>query len=65
MDIGLALALIRAGRAGEVVPHLPGLVEQINPLLRLAKQQKDLMAQGTTTPGITEGTHAELQGVPR
>jgi len=47
------------------VPHLPGLVEQINPLLRLAKQQKDLMAQGTTTPGITEGTHAELQGVPR
>ncbi|MCA3214975.1 MAG: response regulator [Burkholderiales bacterium] len=65
IDIGLALALIRAGRAGEVVPHLPGLVEQINPLLRLAKQQKDLMAQGTTTPGITEGTHAELQGVPR
>lgn len=65
MDIGLAMALIRAGRAGEVVPHLPGLVEQINPLLRLAKQQKDLMAQGTTTPGITEGTHAELQGVPR
>jgi PleD family two-component response regulator len=65
MDIGLALALIRAGRAGEVVPHLPRLVEQINPLLRLAKQQKDLMAQGTTTPGITEGTHAELQGVPR
>lgn len=65
MDIGLALALIRAGRAAEVVAHLPGLVEQINPLLRLAKQQKDLMAQGTTTPGITEGTHAELQGVPR
>jgi PleD family two-component response regulator len=65
IDIGLALSLIRAGRAGEVVPHLPGLVEQINPLLRLAKQQKDLMAQGTTTPGITEGTHAELQGVPR
>ncbi|MFO0207250.1 MAG: response regulator, partial [Betaproteobacteria bacterium] len=31
MDIGLAMALIRAGRAGEVVPHLPGLVEQINP----------------------------------
>lgn len=30
-DTGLALALIRAGRAGEVIPHLPGLVEQINP----------------------------------
>jgi two-component system, cell cycle response regulator len=65
MDINLALALIRAGRAGEVVPHLPGLVEQISPLLRMVKQQKDLLAQGTTTPGMTETTDGELQGVSR
>lgn len=65
MDTGLALALIRAGRAGEVVPHLPGLIEQISPLLRLVKQQKDLLAQGNTAPGITEGTHDELQRLLR
>jgi len=42
MDVNLALALIRAGRASEVVPHLPKLVDQINPLLKLVRQQKDL-----------------------
>lgn len=65
MEIQLALALIRAGRAGEVVPHLPRLIEQISPLLRLLKQQQNLPAQDTTPPGIKEGTDDELQGVPR
>lgn len=44
MDVNLALALIRAGRAPEVVPHLPALLEQINPLLRLLRQQRDTQA---------------------
>ncbi len=58
MDISLALALIRAGRAQEVVPHLPRLVEQINPLLKLVKQQRELgNAEGTT--------NGELPGVPQ
>ncbi len=71
MDINLALALIRAGRAAEVVPHLAGLIEQISPLLRLLRQQKELQAQpaavaAPTTTGVSEGTqHVEPQGVPR
>jgi hypothetical protein len=69
MDINLALALIRAGRAAEVVPHLAGLVEQISPLLRLLRQQKELQAQAAapiTTQILSEGTqNGELQGVPR
>ena len=44
MDINLALALIRAGRAAEVVQHLPRLLEQIAPLLKLVRQQKELQA---------------------
>ncbi|BAP87586.1 response regulator receiver [Burkholderiales bacterium GJ-E10] len=40
MDIHLALALIASGRAAEVVPHLPRLLDQINPLLRLLRQQQ-------------------------
>jgi two-component system cell cycle response regulator len=44
MDINLALALIRAGRGGEVVAHLPRLLEQLNPLLRLVRQQQELQA---------------------
>ena len=59
MDINLALALIRAGRAAEVVPHLPRLLEQIAPLLKLVRQQKELQrpAEG--------GLHDDVQGVPR
>jgi two-component system cell cycle response regulator len=60
MDINLALALIRAGRAAEVVPHLPRLLEQIAPLLKLVRQQKEL--QATPAEG---GSHGEVQGVPR
>ena len=41
MDINLALALIRAGRAAEVVPHLPRLLEQVAPLLKLVRQQRN------------------------
>ena len=47
MDINLALALIRAGRAAEVVPHLSRLLEQVNPLLKLVRQQRELQAAGT------------------
>jgi two-component system, cell cycle response regulator len=60
MDINLALALIRAGRAAEVVAHLPRLLEQIAPLLKLVRQQKEL--QATPAEG---GNHGEVQGVPR
>ncbi len=60
MDISLALALIRAGRAGEVVPHLPRLLEQINPLLKLVRQQRERHATGP------EGTrNDDVQGVSR
>lgn len=60
MDINLALALIRAGRAPEVVPHLPRLLEQISPLLKLVRQQRELQENGSENTG-----HAKLQGVPR
>jgi two-component system, cell cycle response regulator len=60
MDINLALALIRAGRAAEVVPHLPRLLEQVAPLLKLVRQQKEL--QATPAGG---GAHGDLQEVPR
>ncbi len=60
MDINLALALIRAGRSPEVVPHLPRLLEQISPMLKLVRQQRELQENGSeNTP------HAKLQGVPR
>ena len=60
MDINLALALIRAGRAAEVVAHLPRLLEQISPLLKLVRQQKEL--QAAPADG---GIHGAVQGVPR
>jgi diguanylate cyclase (GGDEF)-like protein len=60
MDINLALALIRAGRAAEVVPHLPRLLEQVAPLLKLVRQQKEL--QAAPAEG---GNHGDVQGVPR
>jgi PleD family two-component response regulator len=44
MDFNLALALIRAGRAAEVIPHLPRILEQMAPLLRLVRQQQDAKA---------------------
>jgi diguanylate cyclase (GGDEF)-like protein len=73
MDVNLALALIRAGRANEVVPHLAALIEQINPLLRLVRQQREMQGPATTgsdtqnnTSQTAEGTrHANLQGVSR
>lgn len=60
MDIGLALALIRAGRASEVVPHLPRLLDQINPLLQLVRQQRELQ-----TKRAEETRNDDVQGVPR
>ncbi len=53
MDISLALALIGSGRAAEVVPHLPRLVQQLNPLLRLIRQQQNA---ATATPAATPPT---------
>jgi PleD family two-component response regulator len=46
MDISLALALIGSGRGAEVVPHLPRLIQQLNPLLRLIRHQQNLAAGG-------------------
>ncbi len=40
MDINLALALISSGRGAEVLPHLARLLQQINPLIRLIRQQQ-------------------------
>ena len=73
MDVNLALALIRAGRATEVVPHLATLIEQITPLLRLVRQQREVQDPGATGSGANnnsshsaEGTrNANLQGVSR
>ncbi len=50
MDIGLALALIGSGRGAEVVPHLPRLVQQLNPLLRLIRQQQNTASAGAAAP---------------
>jgi len=60
MDVGLALALIRAGRAPEVVPHLPRLLEQISPLLKLVRQQRELQASPSE-----EKRNDDVQGVSR
>lgn len=57
MDVNLALALIRAGRAGEVVPHLSRLIEQINPLLKLIRQQRELQAPATARAPTAETDH--------
>jgi len=47
MDINLALALIASGRSAEVIAHLPRLLEQLNPLLRLIRQQKNKSSANT------------------
>jgi hypothetical protein len=62
MDINLALALIRAGRATEVVPHLPRLLQQVAPLLKLVRLQRELQAQATPAEG---GPHDNVQTVSR
>jgi len=62
MDINLALALIRAGRAAEVVPHLPRLLQQVAPLLKLVRLQRELQAQATPAEG---GPHDDVQTIPR
>ena len=62
MDINLALALIRAGRASEVVPHLPRLLQQVAPLLKLVRLQRELQAQATPAEG---GPHDDVQTIPR
>jgi len=60
MDVNLALALIRAGREAEVVPHLPRLLHQLRPLLTLVRKQKELAPSKKET-----AAHGYLQGVPR
>jgi diguanylate cyclase (GGDEF)-like protein len=62
MDINLALALIRAGRTTEVVPHLPRLLHQVAPLLKLVRLQRELQAQATPAEG---GPHDDVQTIPR
>jgi PleD family two-component response regulator len=49
IDLSLALTLIAAGRSNEVLPHLPRLLQQINPLLQLVRQQQELRS-GVRTP---------------
>ena len=61
MDVNLSLALIRAGRGGEVVAHLPRLLDQLNPLLRLVRQQQEL--QAAKSEG--EGPGDKLPRVPK
>lgn len=59
MDVNLALELIRVGRTAEVVPHLSRIIEQISPLLKLVRQQRELQlaqAQGEShdvVPGVS------------
>ncbi len=48
MDVSLALALIGSGRAAEVIPHLPRLLQQLNPLLQLVRQQQNIRATQIT-----------------
>jgi two-component system, cell cycle response regulator len=48
MDVNLALALIGSGRSAEVVAHLPRLLEQLNPLIRLIRQQQNVGASNPT-----------------
>lgn len=59
MDVNLALELIRVGRAGEVLPHLPRIIEQISPLLKLVRQQRELQQAQAQAQG---GGH-EVRGV--
>lgn len=61
MDIALALALLRAGRAPEVVPHLPRLLQQVAPLLKLVRLQTELKAQATAEGG----PHDDVPAVSR
>jgi PleD family two-component response regulator len=65
MDINLALALIGAGRAAEVVAHLPRLLEQINPLLKLLRQQKELQAPASAAEADHGGPITENRALPK
>lgn len=65
MDINLALALIRAGRAAEVVPHLSRLLEQVNPLLKLVRQQRELQVPASATEANHDGPITESRTQPR
>jgi diguanylate cyclase (GGDEF)-like protein len=48
MDLGLAMALIQAGRQDEVVAHLPSLLVQLGPLFRLIREQQDQARNAST-----------------
>ncbi len=60
IDLNLALTLIRAGRAAEVIPHLSRLVHQLRPLMALVRQQKEAELSNKETV-----VHGSLQGVSR
>jgi PleD family two-component response regulator len=55
MDVSLALALINSGRAAEVVPHLPHLLQHLNPLLRLIRQQQNQVAAAAAANATQNG----------
>ncbi len=54
MDISLALALIGTGRSAEVIPHMPRLLQQLNPLLRLIRQQQTPTAAPPAPPAANK-----------
>ncbi len=60
IDLNLALTLIRAGRAAEVIPHLSRLVHQLRPLMALVRHKKEAELSNKETV-----VHGSLQGVSR
>jgi diguanylate cyclase (GGDEF)-like protein len=65
MDVNLALALIRAGRAADVTGHLPALLEQLSPLLKLVRQQHEIQQGRHETRTEGETRHDHVPPVPR
>lgn len=53
MDISLALALIASGRGAEVLPHMPRLLQQLSPLLRLIREQQNQAAAAAAASAAT------------
>ena len=56
----IAEAIARGHRAAEVVPHLPRLLQQVAPLLKLVRLQTE-KARATAEGG----PHDDVQAVPR
>jgi len=54
MDISLALALIGSGRGAEVLPHMPRLLQQLSPLLRLIREQQNQAVAAAAAKAATQ-----------